>query len=84
MGFAVGAITEKKKTIFWYALSLATALAIKIVGYYIAELIIYGNMVAPLKSVPGNIIQVGTASVLVLIAIKPVEIATKKVRIRYV
>lgn len=84
MGFAVGAITEKKKTIYWCALSLAVALAIKLVGYYIAEWIIFGNMIAPLQSVPGNIIQVGMASVLVLIAIKPLEAAAKKVGIRYV
>ena len=84
MGFAVGAITEKKKTLYWYAFSLAVALAIKLVGYYLAELIIYGDLIAPLQSVPGNIIQVGTAAVLVLIAIKPLEIATGKVRVRYV
>ncbi len=84
MGFAVGAITEKKRKIYWYGFSLVVALAIKLVGYYIAEWIIYGNAIVPLQSVPGNIIQIGLASVLVLIAIKPLEAASKRVGIKNV
>ena len=84
MGYAVGKITENKKNISGYTLAFAVALVIKIVGYYVAEWIIYGNIVAPLQSVPGNIIQIVFASVLVLIAIKPLEIAAKRVGVRYV
>ena len=36
------------------------------VGYYIAEGFIYGNWVAPVTSIPGNLVQIGVAAVLVL------------------
>jgi uncharacterized membrane protein len=78
MGFTTGAITERKKTILRCVISLAAALVIKVAGYYIAEWVIYGNPIAPLQSVPGNIIQIGLASVLVLIAIKPLSAAAKR------
>ena len=39
---------------------------IKIAGYYIAEGFIYGNWVAPVTSIPGNLVQIGVAAVLVL------------------
>ena len=83
MGFAVGTITHKRRTLYWYAISFVVALVIKVVGYYIAEWIIYGNAIAPLQSVPGNIIQIGMASVVVLIAIKPLEAAAKVVGFKY-
>ena len=35
-------------------------------GYYIAEGIIYGNWIAPAASIPGNLVQIGVAAVLVL------------------
>ena len=44
----------------------AAACVIKIVGYYIAEGFIYGNWVAPVTSIPGNLVQIGVAAVLVL------------------
>ena len=40
---------------------------IKIAGYYIAEGIIYGNWITPVSSIPGNLLQVGVAAVVVLI-----------------
>ena len=43
MGFAVGAITEKRKGFGWNVLAIAVACVIKVVGYYIAEGFIYGN-----------------------------------------
>ena len=60
MGWVVGKITEDKShnTILWYVIAILAALAIKIVGYYIAEGIIYGNWVAPAASIPGNIVQI--------------------------
>ena len=66
MGYAVGAITEKHHGFRWNLLALTVALVIKIAGYYIAEGIIYGNWIAPALSIPGNVLQVGTAMVLVL------------------
>ena len=66
MGFVVGLIFEKKHDHFvlWYIVAMLAALALKIGGYYIAEAIIYGNWVAPLTSIPGNVVQVGTAAII--------------------
>ena len=75
MGWVVGKITEDKShnTILWYVIAILAALAIKIVGYYIAEGIIYGNWVAPAASIPGNIVQILTAAVIVLPLSKPLK-----------
>ena len=70
MGYAVGAITEKHRGLAWDALAIFVACIIKIVGYYIAEGIIYGNWIAPVASIPGNLIQIGVAAILVLIIIE--------------
>lgn len=58
MGFVVGLVTEKSKKAGWIILGMALALIIKVAGYYIAEIILYGNWLAPATSIPGNIIQV--------------------------
>jgi uncharacterized membrane protein len=66
MGYSVGAICEKRRGVAAYALALLVACLIKVVGYYGAEGMIYGNWLAPLTSIPGNLIQIGVASGLVL------------------
>lgn len=66
MGFTVGAVTEKHHGFGWNVLAIAAACVIKIVGYYIAEGIIYGNWIAPMLSIPGNLVQIAVAAVLVL------------------
>ncbi|MBQ4059015.1 MAG: ECF transporter S component [Lachnospiraceae bacterium] len=74
MGFTIGVICEKKKTMFCKLLAIVIALVIKIVGYFAFEAAIIGNgMVAALKSVPGNVIQVSVAAVIVLMIITPLE-----------
>ena len=73
MGFAVGAITEKRHGLGWDALAIAIAAIIKVVGYYIAEIIIYGNWLAPMASIPGNLVQIGVAAVIVLIIVDPLR-----------
>lgn len=73
MGYTVGAITEKHHSLGWNVLAFTAAAIIKVVGYYIAELILYGSYLAPLASIPGNLIQVGTAAILVLLIIKPLR-----------
>ena len=67
MGFVVGLISEKKKGFGWKVVAILVACVIKIVGYYIAEGIIYGNWITPASSIPGNLLQVGVAAVIVLI-----------------
>lgn len=77
MGFTVGAVTEKKKNFGWSVFAMFLALIIKIVGYYFAEVIIYGNWIVPFTSIPGNVIQVGVAAVVVMIVIEPLKKAVK-------
>ena len=79
MGYVVGRITEKKTTV-WYILAIIAALLIKIIGYYIAEMILYKNWVAPLMSIPGNIIRVVVAGVIVV----PTAVALRKTLIRQI
>lgn len=81
MGFVTGLITEKKKKFGWCLVAMVIACVIKVVGYYFAEVILYGNWVVPFTSIPGNIIQVGTAAVIVLVVIEPLKIATRKLNL---
>lgn len=78
MGFVVGAITEKHKGFGWCVLAMATALLIKIGGYYIAEVIIYKNWVAPVASIPGNIVQIVCGAVIALPIIEVLKRVIKK------
>ncbi|MDO4477908.1 MAG: ECF transporter S component [Lachnospiraceae bacterium] len=80
MGFAVGAMTENRKEHkrLWYIAAMVVALIIKIVGYYIAEIILYGNWLAPLGSIPGNIIQVTFAAIVAFIIVDPLKVIARK------
>ena len=82
MGLVVGLVTEKKKSFPRYILAMVLACIIKIVGYYIAEGIIYGNWVAPAASIPGNLVQIGVAAVITLIVIEPLRPAAEKTILR--
>jgi len=68
MGFIVGLISEKVpgNKIFVNSLAIATALIIKVVGYYFAEVILYSNWIQPFGSIPGNIMQVVIAGIIVV------------------
>ena len=77
MGYTVGKITENRVGFRWNVLAIAAACVIKVVGYYIAEGIIYRNWVAPALSIPGNLVQVGVAAVIVL---PVVEVVRKAIR----
>ena len=69
MGLTVGAICENHHDYLHYVLALIAACAIKIVGYYIAEGVIYGNWIAPVSSIPGNLVQVGLGAAVTLIVV---------------
>lgn len=78
MGFVVGAVTENKKSFPRYILAMVLACVIKIVGYYIAEAIIYSNLLIPVSSIPGNLVQIGVAAVITLIVIEPLGVAASR------
>ncbi len=82
MGYTVGAICEKHSSVPARGAALVLALLIKIAGYYIAEGIIYGNWIAPLTSIPGNVIQVTVAIIIVAVVIKPLEIAVDRMNLQ--
>ncbi|WP_310262884.1 ECF transporter S component [Fictibacillus barbaricus] len=68
MGFVAGLISEKVpgKRVIVNSMAVAAALLIKIVGYYFAEVILYGNWIQPFGSIPGNILQVVIAGIIVV------------------
>lgn len=66
MGFVMGMIVEKLPNYKGFILGMSAALIIKIVGYYIAEIILYQNAIVPLSSIPGNLMQMVVAMVIVL------------------
>lgn len=68
MGYLAGLIAEKTpgKRMLVYFMAVAVALIIKVVGYYFAEVILYGNYILPFGSIPGNIMQVVVAGILVI------------------
>ena len=76
MGYVIGWIAEKKPFkmgMVNHVLSVILAIIIKVAGYYFAEVILYGNWIAPIGSIPGNIIQVGVAGIVVLLCIEPLK-----------
>lgn len=78
MGYVVGAVTEHKKSFPRYILAMVLACILKIVGYYIAESILYQSLIIPVTSIPGNLVQIGVAAVITLIIIEPLRVATKR------
>lgn len=84
MGFTVGKLTEDEKhqNFKWYVIALIAACVIKVAGYYIAEVVIYGNSLAPVASIPGNLVQIGVAAVITLVVIAPLNVAAKRVGLR--
>ena len=61
MGYVSGLISEKLKV-----RPVIANTVIKIVGYYFTEVILYGNWIVPFGSIPGNIVQVAVAGIIVI------------------
>lgn len=78
MGYVVGAVTEHHHGLAWNSLALALACLIKVVGYYFAEVVIYGNWLAPVTSIPGNLVQIGVAACIVLLIVERLRNAFQK------
>ena len=78
VGYTVGAVTEKKKTYPRYILGMVLACLINLAGYYVAEGLIYGNWIAPLTSIPGDLMQIGVSAGITLVIIEPLRSATQR------
>lgn len=57
MGFAISSVAGQGDKISRNLLALLVGLPILIGGYYAAEAILYGNWIAPVKSITGNFSQ---------------------------
>jgi uncharacterized membrane protein len=79
MGYTVGLITEKVKInpVVVNTIAIAVALIIKIVGYYFTEVILYGNWILPFGSIPGNVMQIIIAGIIVLPIVERLKLLAK-------
>jgi uncharacterized membrane protein len=66
IGYTVGAICEKRDSMTAYVIAMVVAGIIKVIGYYAAEALIYGNWLVPMASIPGNVVQIGVAAIIAL------------------
>lgn len=73
MGYILNKMNYKKYTLKSLILSFILVALVKVVVYYIGEIFILSSFVAPLASIPGNLIQIGVSSVIVLVILKPME-----------
>ena len=73
MGYILNKMNYKKYTLKSLILSFVLVALVKVVAYYIGEIFILSSFVAPLASIPGNLIQIGVSSVIVLVILKPME-----------
>lgn len=80
MGYVLSEMTYKKLNFKNLILAFIMMTFIKVAGYYIGEIIIFKSLIVPLGSIPGNIIQIVTSSVILLIIIKPFERIMKSLR----
>ena len=74
IGYVFGLITEKHSSKPFLIVAVFAAAVIKVVGYYIAEIILYGNFIAPVTSIPGNLVQIFVAGIIAV----PIIIILKK------
>lgn len=62
MGFLIGSIANSKgkdgKSFVFNLLAIIVSGIWMIAGYYLTEVILYGNWLAPVTSIPGNIAQI--------------------------
>lgn len=76
MGFVIGLLSEHKPCKINFVnnvLCVIVAVIIKVVGYYFAEVILFGNWITPCGSIPGNILQVAVAGVIALVLVPQLQ-----------
>ena len=82
IGYVMGVIAGKRNgESFWLnTLAVIAATAIKLAGYYVTELILYGNWLAPFASFPGGLVQMGVAAVIALPLVPVLKAALRRTR----
>lgn len=69
MGYVVGLFAQKhpfQSDTANVVAAILAALAIKVGGYYLAEVILTGNFLSPIGSIPGNVLQIAFAAAIIL------------------
>lgn len=78
MGYVIGRLCETKKSYkqiaVWGGIGILLTGIWMVAGYYLTEVILYGNWISPVTSIPGNIIQIVVGSVIGI----PVALVLKK------
>lgn len=77
IGYISGLIAFKKDSslnFILYIIASIFAVVIKVSGYYITEVILYHNIISPISSIPGNIVQVLVGSIIAI----PLTVLVKK------
>lgn len=69
MGFVFGAIVHKKPTVCNLLVATVAVLGIKLVGYYLFEVLLTMSVSIPLASIPGNIMQILTGALIAIPAV---------------
>lgn len=81
MGYIIGTMANSKdrngKKILWNIVGIVLAAIWMVMGYYVAEGILYGNWIAPLTSIPGNITQLIIGAIIGI----PLAAALKKTKV---
>ncbi|MHC5099704.1 ECF transporter S component [Peptoniphilus genitalis] len=80
MGYILNKMNYNKYTLKSLILSFILVALVKVVVYYIGEIFILSSFAAPLASIPGNLIQIGVSSVIVLVILKPMEKVFNSIR----
>lgn len=70
MGFIIGGVSDLKdsngKNMLYNGLAIGLGSIWMIAGYYVSEVMMYGNWTAPMTSIPGNLIQLGIGAVVAI------------------
>lgn len=70
MGYIVGQFaykgSNKGENIIANLFGITVSGIIMIIGYYITEVVLYGNIFAPISSIPGNVIQIIVGAIFAL------------------
>lgn len=81
MGYILATFNFNKFSLRNYSISIILVTIVKILTYYIGESIMFGSLVAPLASIPGNIIQIIVSAIIVGVLVKPMARVMKNITI---
>lgn len=71
---------KEKPTIVNLIVATVVVLAIKLVGYYLFEVLLTSSFVVPLASIPGNIMQIVTGAIIAIPIILVSRVGMAKVK----